>query len=201
MEDQATKLRRLVSRMESVDGKRTRACRVVISGSKGGVGATTIAIGLAVALRKHAQRVLLIDANPQRGDVAATCHLKAAADIDDFLSGKLSLSECVSTGPGDIQILPRFGANLGPWGATTRQLARQVNSWSAGYEYVIVDAGSCPLAAEMLWPLAEFATIVTTPDTLAITNAYATIKSLAAQRVVSELRYLVNQCETGALAT
>ena len=38
---------------------------IVVTNNKGGVGKTTVTYGLAQALTKHGQKVLLIDSDPQ----------------------------------------------------------------------------------------------------------------------------------------
>lgn len=196
MPDQATKLRRLVSRIESVEGGAPRARRIVLTGSKGGVGTSTLALGLAIALRKLTQRVLLIDANPARGNLATMCDLRGTSDIDDLLSGRQALQQTVLTGPGDIHVLPRFGVNLGAWGSAPRQLVRQWDSWSHAYDLMVVDAGNCPLTAELLAPIAEPLVLVTTTSTVAITDAYALIKSLSGQHLLSDIHCIVNMYES-----
>lgn len=198
MQDQATKLRRLVSRIASVEGTSRRARRIVLTGCKGGVGTTTMAISMAIALRKHASGILLVDANPMRGDIAAMCRLRGTRDIDDVLSGRQTIQQALVTGPAGIQVLPRFGLNTNAVGATTRQLVRQLDSWSHAHDYVVIDAGSCPLNAEALWPVAEHAVLVTTTDSVAVTDAYALLKSLVREHLLADMNCIVNKYESGS---
>ena len=66
MDDQAKELRQLVrqhARHDTDDGN-PRPRRVVVTSGKGGVGTTTVAVNLAVALARQGPRVLLVDAAP-----------------------------------------------------------------------------------------------------------------------------------------
>ncbi len=199
MQDQASTLRRLVSRTATADGS-GRARQIVVTGCKGGVGTTTLAINLAVSLRKFASRVLLVDANPARGDIAAMCGLKASRDIDDVLFARSSLEQATVDGPAGISILPRFGLPSSAPGAQSRQLVRQLDAVSRVFDFVVIDGGSCPLTAESLWPVADLATVVTTTDNVAITDAYVLIKSMVRNGIVPPVGIIVNQYRNKLLA-
>lgn len=212
MQDQATKLRRLVSRLASVEGGHTRPRRIVLTGAKGGVGTTTLAINLAIALRKHAEQILLIDANPIRGDVAQICRLRGSGDgtnssdydLEGVLQSRRDWQQAMLTGPGGIQVVPRFGLNsLGTaLGSGTafhsghqigHQLVRRLETLQRGIDFVVIDAGSCPLVAEALWPAADQAMVVTTDDHIAVTDAYAMIKSLHRHHAIGDLYCVINR--------
>ena len=69
MSDQADKLRQLVIDTAPARGDRMLPPTIVVTGGKGGVGATTVAINLAAALAEHGRRTVLVDAAPN-ADVA-----------------------------------------------------------------------------------------------------------------------------------
>ncbi len=63
----------------------TRARIVAVIGAKGGVGATTFAVNLSVALRQAgAKRVSLVDLNVQQGDVALATDIVPSRSIADL---------------------------------------------------------------------------------------------------------------------
>ncbi|MEX0818879.1 MAG: AAA family ATPase, partial [Pirellulaceae bacterium] len=77
MIDQATELRKLVLR-----AMRGRAVTtgppprlMVVTGGKEGAGVTTMAVNLSVTLAEQGQRVVIVDADPHRSDVASLCGL------------------------------------------------------------------------------------------------------------------------------
>ena len=88
MLDQASELRQLVMHAAVDDAPPGDGAPrlVALAGGKGGVGTTTVATNIAAALARQGQRVVLVDADLQRGDVAAATE----ASIDRF-ARRLSL--------------------------------------------------------------------------------------------------------------
>ena len=75
MHDQADELRELVRRAALENSWVSTAVPrlIVVSGGKGGVGTTTVAVNLAVALAAQGHRTVLVDANLNRGGVGRLC--------------------------------------------------------------------------------------------------------------------------------
>jgi pilus assembly protein CpaE len=72
---------------------------IAVLGSKGGSGASTIAVNLAVALRDETKaRVALVDANLEFGDVGVLLNLPNNRTIADLVSGKAEIDEEVLDG-------------------------------------------------------------------------------------------------------
>jgi len=72
---------------------------IAVLGSKGGSGASTIAVNLAVALRDETKaRVALVDANLEFGDVGVLLNLPSNRTIADLVSGKAEIDEEVLDG-------------------------------------------------------------------------------------------------------
>ena len=66
----------------------TPAHILTVFSPKGGLGCTTIATNLAVALAKSGQRTILIDGSLQFGDVAVMLNMKSMTNITDLLDGR-----------------------------------------------------------------------------------------------------------------
>ncbi len=72
---------------------------IAVLGSKGGSGASTVAVNLAVALREESKaRVALVDANLEFGDVGVLLNLPSNRTIADLASGKAEIDEEVLDG-------------------------------------------------------------------------------------------------------
>src|SRR5687768_271415 len=109
MLDQAEKLRRLVMRASSAGPRDQHGPRLlVVSGGKRGVGATTVAVNLAVALAKDALRVILVDADFTHASIAAQAGLSDAIGIGDVLAGRKSVHEAIQRGPAGWQTIAEF---------------------------------------------------------------------------------------------
>ena len=113
MRDQADELRSIVLKSArpwtAATGPAPRL--VALAGGKGGVGTTTLSLNLAVALAQQGQRVILIDADLERADIATLCHMKERYSIADVLAARRDIHEVLEPGPAGIQVLP------GSWGA------------------------------------------------------------------------------------
>ncbi len=72
---------------------------IAVMGSKGGCGASTIAVNLAVALREESKaRVALVDANLEFGDVGVLLNLPTSRTIAELVSGDTTIDEEVLDG-------------------------------------------------------------------------------------------------------
>ena len=170
---------------------------LVVTGGKGGVGVTTIAVNLSVALAEQGLRVVIVDANLHRSDVAALCGLTNQHNIADVLAAKHSIHEVLQRGPAGIQIVPGLTAPRRLQDTSEVALARlqrQLAALGRHADIVILDLGSsegelvrrfCDAADEVL--------LVTTTDNVAIMDSYAWIKANLTDRSSSLLRLIVNQ--------
>ena len=114
MVDQATELRKLVSQADRDPADEAgRVPRLlVLSGGKGGVGVTTLAVNLSVALSRRGNRVVLVDADLYRADVATLCGLEERGNVADVLSARRDIHEVLQRGPAGIQVVPGLWAPL-----------------------------------------------------------------------------------------
>jgi chromosome partitioning protein len=80
---------------------------VAIVSAKGGVGKTTLALNLALALARRPWRTLLVDADPQ-GAIGASLHKKtASAGLAGYLAGRTTLEAAlVQTRLPELVLLP-----------------------------------------------------------------------------------------------
>jgi len=178
---------------------------LVVSGGRHGVGATTLAVQLAAALAQEAQRVVLVDADLGKGDVAAHCEHSAALGIADVLAGHKTIHEVLQRGPAGMQILAGAAAQqirdvLNP--RAIARLLKQMRSLAPHADWLIVDAGNQPseMAAE-LWSAADRLLMVTSPDAAAVMDTYALIKTLLSRQSLRQAPALVvNQAADEATA-
>ena len=203
MIDQATQLRNLAlaagNQAEPPVGA-PRICAIV--GGKGGVGVTTLAVNLAAALGAAKTRTVLLEAGPNRADVALLCGLEDGASLDEVLSSRLTLSEALQpAGPGCKVVVGAWASeNEDEYGPAARQrLLRHVQGLGEVADQVLIDAANAadPLST-MLWQACDEALVVTTPDDLAVMDAYAMVKRLG--NWPGTIGLLVNQCPDAAEA-
>lgn len=183
MSDSSADFRRLVYRAALPSGaERAGARMVVVSGGRLGVGATTLAVNLAAALAHEALRVVLVDADLQRADVAAQCNAAGKFSLHDVLAGRRSIHEALVIGPAGLQIVAGSAAAETRAAVNARsigRLLRQLSSLRPHADWLLVDAGNQPTEfTARLWAEADTVLLVTAPDAVAVMDTYALIKTL-----------------------
>jgi len=171
---------------------------LVISGGKPGVGATTLAMQLAGLLAQDAHRVVLIDADLYRADVAGRYNLTGAFGIGDVLAGRKSIHEVLVRGQAGLQVLAGTATSEIRGKLNERliqRLLKQMQSLLPHADWLLVDAGNQPsgLTAQ-LWSAADTLLVTTSPDAVAVMDTYALIKTLLSRHSLHrELALVVNQ--------
>ena len=77
-----------------------RPRKIVVSAGKGGVGTTTVAVNLAVALGRMAAERFCVDADLSGADATWLCGVEVCETIADVLSGRRTVHEVLRPGPG-----------------------------------------------------------------------------------------------------
>jgi len=202
MHDQADQLRALVRAATLPDSG--PACappqKIVVSGGKGGVGTTTFAVNLSIALARLGARVVLVDADMNRADIAPLCQLDARHTVADVLSGRRTVHEVLHRGPAGIQVLP------GLWSATgvpdcspaaQDRLLGELDRLGRHADLVVLDVGSgLNHVVRRFWQVADRVMLLSTPDKIAVMDAYAAIKVLTAGRTDLGVQLVVNQADS-----
>lgn len=213
MIDQATRLRGLMEsrtaagvlsepRTSARDFPRAScAARVIaVTGGKGGVGKSNLALNLAVALRRSGKRTCLIDANGGVSNIDLLCGLNAYWNLSHVFTGARRLSEILLKGPEDISIVS--GASglvelIGERAAAHADLLRQLELLEAEHDFLIIDTGAgIHRNVRVLATAADIALLVTTPEPTSIAETYATAKALSADPPPAMLA-VVNQASSG----
>jgi flagellar biosynthesis protein FlhG len=161
-----------------------RAPFVLISGGKGGVGKTMLAVNLAVQMASEARRVLLVDLDLGLADAHVLLSLQPAHTISAALSGERALRECVVRAPGGFDFLAaESGAYelVGDDPTRRERLLQSLAELSLEYDIVLGDTAA-GIGGDVLAfaAAADRVLLVTTPDPTALADAYGMIKALAA---------------------
>jgi flagellar biosynthesis protein FlhG len=200
MIDQAAELRNLVSRSarDRLQPAGPRPRLIVFSGGKGGVGVSTLAIGISISLVDQGLRVVLIDADLYRADVAPLCDLPERGHVGDILSARRDIHEVLERGPGGILVVPGVWApdHEIPFSQHAQhRFIKQIHSLGRHVDLVLMDVGSASAeAVHRFWHAAEEVVMVTTPDSVSVMDCYATLKTATGSGVAPPLiRLIVNK--------
>ncbi|MER6994321.1 AAA family ATPase [Streptomyces sp. NPDC000410] len=149
---------------------------VAVAGSKGGVGATLVAVQLALAARASGQNTALVDMDLQAGDVASYLDVQFRrsivdlADIQD-ISPRV-LQDAVFNHQTGLGLLLAPGEGERGEEVTDRVARQIVSALRQRYQVVVIDCGAQMNAANATAvEMADAAVLVTTPDVVAVRGA------------------------------
>jgi flagellar biosynthesis protein FlhG len=203
--DQADDLRQLVRQRALMAGQGGPLVPLlVVAGGKGGVGTTTIAANLAVALARQGRRSLFVDCDLDHGGNAALGQHPERGSVVDVLAGRRTVHEVLERGPSGIQVLSGAWASgelVDCSAAAQQRFVDDIQSLGPHVEVAVVDAGSSrsPLARR-LWTSAAATLVVTTSEASAIMESYAAIKVLLAGQSQNNVYTFVNREDTAETA-
>jgi flagellar biosynthesis protein FlhG len=174
-----------------------RARITAVTSGKGGVGKTFVSCNLAAALARQGRRVLLLDADLGLANVDVMLNLAPKITLHDVFTGKAALQDAVLPAPGGFSAL-LAGSGLVEYSRMTPevrdQLLQVIETVKPRYDHVILDTGA-GISDVVLYAvsLADEVLVVATSEPTSMTDAYATIKVLAATQGRTMVQLLVNQ--------
>ena len=174
-----------------------RARIIAVTSGKGGVGKTFMSANLAAALARRGERVLVLDADLGMANLDVVLNLFPKVTLHDVFTGKCTLDEALLPAPGGFDAL-LAGSGLVEYSRLTAEVREQlldvIRQVSPRYDHILLDTGA-GISDVVLYTasLADDILIVATPEPTSLTDAYATIKVLAAQQQRRVIKLVVNQ--------
>ena len=154
---------------------------IAVASGKGGVGKSTLALGIAMAAAERGVKTALVDADLGLANLDVLCGVRPARTAADWLSGRAQLSECFTT------IAPRLWLLAGASGVARMadleppQRARLIEGLArvaAHVELMVVDLGAGIGAGTLdIAAAADRLLIVTTPEPTSLADAYGFAKA------------------------
>ncbi|MGB4268490.1 MAG: MinD/ParA family protein [Spirochaetota bacterium] len=193
--DQAANLRRLV--IQNNAARRTKT--IAITSGKGGVGKTSVAVSLAIALAKRNYSVTLLDADLGLANVNVVLGIIPKYNLYHVIKGKKKLEEIIIDVPEGIKIIAGASGfhQLANLDVKQREYFIKALSELNDDDYMIIDTGAGISQNVLSFLVAsDEVIVVTTPEPTAITDAYGTIKAIAANDPDKTVKLLVNRAQT-----
>jgi flagellar biosynthesis protein FlhG len=170
---------------------------VVIASGKGGVGKSTLAANLAVALGQKGARVLLVDADFSQASLDLLLGLHPRHDLSHVFAGEKTLDEIAVTGPRGVTLIPAASgapdlADLDD--VRLEFLLRGLTQLEEDVDLMVIDTASgISRAVTSLCLAADLALMVTTPEMPAFSDAYGLMKLLHHRGLNRAPHLIVNQ--------
>ena len=168
---------------------------VSVTGGKGGVGKSTIALNVAVACAAQRARTLMVDTGLGTADLNLMLGIAPQRTMLDALGG-MPIEEVLADAHG-ISLLPALNGSyalstIGP--ATQRRLLDLVASLASRFDTLVVDvaAGIGQVQTAIAGATAQ-TLVVVNPDALSIASAYACLKVLATEQGVRHAYIVPNR--------
>ncbi|MEE1939285.1 P-loop NTPase [Streptomyces sp. TRM 70361] len=178
---------------------------VAVTGAKGGVGTTVLAVQLALAARASGRTTALADLDLQAGDVASYLDVQFRRSVAD-LAGIRDLSprvlqDAVFTHSTGLSLLLAPAEGERAEEVDDRAVRQITHVLRSRHEVVVVDCGTHMTGANAAAiELADIALLVTTPDVVAVRAAKRMIRlwDRLQIRKAEETRTVVNRHSRGA---
>lgn len=175
------------AQMEQIKrAQRSSMGRVVsVLGARGGVGATTVAINVAVTLAERDKTVILAELKPSFGGLAFSLQREPATSVTNLLElpaeriGEREVSALLCQGPGATRIL--FGSCAGETSAEldADRAVAIINGLARLADFVILDLPAWPSpAAASAVRLSQYVALVTEREPIAVRCAQAAVAQL-----------------------
>jgi len=173
-----------------------RTCRKIsITGGKGGVGKTSIALKMAQELARVGYRTLLIDCDSNLSNTAIKLGLPVDNKFEKLLSAEITFEEALIQ-RGHFHLLPACNGSLSLFENKLQLdevIADIIESHEHEYDYILLD---CPAGLDKhslkLNAYCDHRFVVITPDRSSITDSYSLIKILALNYGVKQNHLIVN---------
>lgn len=170
---------------------------IAVSSGKGGVGKTSIAANMAVALATEARNVMLLDADHSLANVDVLLGLQPQFNLSHVLNGDIDLASTILRGPKGIRVVPASSGNFAMTNLQPTSHAAIISAFSDLVDQpdtLIIDtaSGISENVARYLQSAQEVV-IVVCDEPSSITDAYALIKIFSRHYDLSHFHIVTNQ--------
>lgn len=193
--DQAQQLRDVI-KQKNKESLPEHARVITITSGKGGVGKSTVAVNLAVWLRKMGKKVLIFDADMGLANVEVMFGAVPQYNLSDLIYRGKCIREIITQGPMEIGFVSGGAGIAGLNNLTKDQIVYLVHSLAELDEMadvIIVDTGAGISDSVLEFVLASpEIMLISTPEPSSLTDSYSLLKALYRNPTFSREKVKIN---------
>jgi flagellar biosynthesis protein FlhG len=201
-DDQASRLREIAMLRYAPAPSSTRL--ITVTSGKGGVGKSTIALNLSIALSALGSRVVLVDADANLGNLDVMLGLAPRLRLGDVLRGERAIEEVLVSPAPRLRLLPGSSGEVDyplAHAETQNRLLAGLRSLREKADVIVVDTAA-GLSPEIIGfaVQADETLIVSTPEPTAVMDAYAMLKVITTSKPDASIQIVMNAVRVPAEA-
>lgn len=199
MIDQASELRKLASARAAKP-----ATVITVTSGKGGVGKSSVALNMGIALSRKGRRVLIIDTDFGFSNIDVMLGVSTKHDLMDVINRNMDIRDIIEQGLGGVQFI---SGGSGVYeltqikGDQVSGLIENLKNLEGVADTIIFDTGPGVSENNLRLIYASHQTVmVTTPEPTSVVDAYALIKIIGEQGDGASVSLVINKADNAAEA-
>ncbi len=196
--DQASRLREIALGSYEVQTA-TMPYRISVTSGKGGVGKSTVALNLAIGLCSFGQKVLLVDADSNLGNLDVLLGIAPRYRLGHVLHGKVDIGDALVSPYSNLKILPGSSGDLDYPDMTAlvqQRFLQDLFSLEEHFDVLLIDTSAGLSKETITYSLeSDEAIVVTSIEPTSVMDSYAVIKTISISRPDERISVLMNAAQ------
>ncbi len=175
---------------------------IAVTGGKGGVGKTSVAANLSVALAAKGRDVMLLDADLGLANVDVMLGLQPAYNLSHVVTGQVDVDSISVDGPCGIRVVPATSGDVEmiDLPATSQAaIVRAFTDLAVPPDTLVIDtAAGIGESVARFTQAAQYALLVVCDEPASLTDAYALVKVFSREYGISHFHIITNMTRNAA---